>query len=184
MEFIKETVLSFRHSHSLSIVFVVLCLMPVSVMNGGIFYWIFTALSSLITTLQERKQTEKLQLFQRLWFILTGSMTIATMALMFQFFNLSRSPTSRWQSQWLFADGVSHTLFLFVLVAMMYLWAPNKNNQRYAYSEQIDGDAESVVDKPAVCADDDIFECGVVEEDSLFAEAIGSAAKDKDAEAF
>merc|ERR1711862_1024380 len=67
LDFIRQTVLSFRHSHSLSLAFVLLCVLPVSLLNGGIFYWVFTALTSNIETLQERKQLEKLLLFQRLW---------------------------------------------------------------------------------------------------------------------
>merc|ERR1712151_1133460 len=64
---------------------------------------------------------------------------IATFTLLFQIFNLSRSITARWKDQWLVTVGVSHILFLFVLSAMMYLWAPHKYSQRYAYSQQIDG---------------------------------------------
>merc|ERR1712151_252800 len=70
LDFIRESVLSFRHSHSLSLAFVFLCLLPVSLLNGAIFYWVFTALSSLMETLRERRQFEKLLLFRRLWKIL------------------------------------------------------------------------------------------------------------------
>merc|ERR1719310_980625 len=63
LDVVREVVLSFRHSHSLSIVFVLLCLLPVSALNGAIFYWVFTALSSLIQTLKERRQSQKLALF-------------------------------------------------------------------------------------------------------------------------
>merc|ERR1712113_328016 len=138
LDFIREVVLSFRHSHSLSLTFVLLCLLPVSLLNGAIFYWVFTALSSLMETLKERRQSAKLLLFQRLWKILIAALAVATLTLLFQIFNLSRSITARWKYQWLLTDGVSHGLFLFVLVAMMYLWAPHKYSQRYAYSTQVD----------------------------------------------
>jgi hypothetical protein len=138
LDFIRESVLSFRHSHSLSLAFVLLCLLPVSLLNGGIFYWVFTALSSLMETLRDRRQFEKLALFQRLWKILIFALAVATATLLFQIFNLSRSITTRWKYQWLFADGVSHILFLVVLAAMMYLWAPHKYSQRFAYSQQVD----------------------------------------------
>jgi hypothetical protein len=145
LDFIREAVLSFRHSHSLSLAFVLLCLLPVSLLNGGIFYWVFTALSSLMETLRDRRQFEKLALFQTLWKILIFALTVATLTLLFQIFNLSRSITTRWKYQWLFADGVSHVLFLVVLAAMMYLWAPHKYSQRYAYSQEggrVDKDAD------------------------------------------
>merc|ERR1712217_180979 len=159
-DFIRESVLSFRHSHSLSLAFGFLCLLPVSLLNGAIFYWVFTALSSLMETLRERRQFEKLLLFQRLWKILIAALAIATFTLLFQIFNLSRSITARWKYQWLVTDGVSHILFLFVLSAMMYLWAPHKYSQRYAYSQQIDGNEHdpgtNIPDNPGcIWADDD-----------------------------
>lgn len=156
LDFIREAVLSFRHSHTLSLAFVLLCLLPVSLLNGTIFYWVFTALSTLMETLQERRQVAKLLLFQRLWKILILALGVATFTLLFQIFNLSRSITARWKYQWLFADGVSHMLFLFVLACMMYLWAPHKHSQRYAYSQVEISDKEGMPDKPeAVWADDD-----------------------------
>jgi len=145
--FIRETVLSFRNSHSLSMAFVLLCLLPVSVLNGVIFYWVFTALSSLIESLKERGQTEKLILFERLWKFLIWTLAAAMFTLLFQIFNLTKSITERWKYQWLFSDAVSHTLFLLVLSAMMYLWAPSKHSQRYAYSTQLD-DCESPKAQP------------------------------------
>jgi hypothetical protein len=138
LDFIREAVLSFRHSHSLSLVFVLLCLLPVSLLNGGIFYWVFTALSGLMETLKERRQFEKLNLFEKLWKVLVAALAVATLTLLLQIFNLSRSITTRWKYQWLFADAVSHVLFVVVLVAMMYLWAPHKYSQRFAYSMQVD----------------------------------------------
>jgi len=170
LDFIREAVLSFRHSHTLSLVFVLLCLLPVSLMNGGLFYWVFTALSGLIQTLEERKQTSKLKLFQRLWKILVFVLIVASLALLFQFFDLTRSSTTRWKYQWLFADGVSHFLFLFVLVAMMYLWAPHKYSMRYAYTTQVAEDEEHASDNPAaVWADDDGDDADGDDADSFWA---------------
>jgi len=138
LDFIRETVLSYRHSHTLSLAFVLLCLLPVSLLNGGIFYWIFTALSNLMETLKERGQTEKLTLFERLWKFLIWTLTAATFTLLFQILNLTKSVTERWKYQWVLSDGISHTLYLLVLAAMMYLWKPHENSQRYAYSTQVD----------------------------------------------
>jgi hypothetical protein len=147
LDFIRETVLSFRHSHSLSLIFVLLCLLPVSLLNGGIFYWIFTALSGLIETLKERRQSEKLVLFTRLWRLLVAAMGVASLTLLWQIFDLSRSISIRWHYQWLFADGVSHGLFFVVLVVMMLLWAPTSVSKRYAYSSQVDDEARGAKGK-------------------------------------
>merc|ERR1712039_12621 len=83
---------------------------------------------------------EKLVLFERLWKILVFALAVASFTLLFQIFDLSRSISIRWHYQWFFADGVSHILFLLVLAAMMYLWAPHTNSQRYAYSHQVEDD--------------------------------------------
>jgi hypothetical protein len=171
LDFIREAVLSFRHSHTLSLLFVLLCLLPVSLLNGGIFYWIFTALSGLIETLKERRQTEKLVLFTRLWKLLVFSMGLASITLLWQIFDLSRSITVRWHYQWLFADGVSHMLFLLVLLAMMFLWAPTSISSKYAYSQTVDDEARDSTkkgkgDTSTVWADEEAPEEG--EEDESF----------------
>jgi len=140
LDFIREVVLSFRHSHSLSIVFVLLCLLPVSLLNGSIFAWIFTALPNLMETLKERRQYEKLALFQKLWWILLGAIGVATCTLLYQIFIFSSDMTKKWQQQWLFTDAISHAVFLFVLIAMMFLWVPHKYSQRFAYSTQVEGE--------------------------------------------
>merc|ERR1740121_1769223 len=82
--------------------------------------------------------------FERLWQILVLALGMASLTLLFQIFDLSRSISIRWHYQWFFADGVSHLLFLVVLAAMMYLWTPGNNSQRYMYSHQADKDEEDV----------------------------------------
>lgn len=178
LDFIRESALSFRHSHSLSIAFVLLCLLPVALLNGVIFYWIFTALSSLIETLAERKQQEKLRVFQRLWKILVAALSLASLSLLFQLYDLSRSISQRWHYQWFFADGVSHILFCMVLGAIMFLFAPHTNSQRFAY-KQVEGDekgeSSQVADDKNVWAD----EGGLDEEedDSFWASTHGKGSK-------
>uniref|UniRef100_A0A7S1RZR3 GOST seven transmembrane domain-containing protein n=1 Tax=Alexandrium catenella TaxID=2925 RepID=A0A7S1RZR3_ALECA len=202
LDFIRESVLSFRHSHSLSLAFVLLCLLPVALLNGAIFYWIFTALSGLMETLRERRQHEKLLLFERLWKILVFALAVASLTLLFQIFDLSRSISIRWHYQWFFADGVSHILFLFVLAAMMYLWAPHTNSQRYAYSHQVESDdkehdGKAAAEAKTVWADEDgidedgedesfwatthskAVEGAAAKPQSVTPDTIGSAAKDE-----
>jgi hypothetical protein len=181
LDFIREAVLSFRHSHSLSLAFVLLCLLPVSLLNGGIFYWVFTALSSLMETLKDRRQFEKLELFNRLWKVLIFALAVATVTLLIQIFNLSRSITARWKFQWLLTDGVSHILFLVVLAVMMYLWAPNKYSQRYAYSQQVDStdrDDGAGLDSTDVWADEGGLDDDVEDGDSFWASTKKDSAKD------
>jgi len=137
--FVRESMLAVRNAHSLSPSFVIFCLLPVALLNGAIFYWIFEALSKLIETLKDRKQTEKLLLFTRLWRILVASLAIDSLCLLFQIFDLSRTITDRWRYQWFFIDGIPHLLFLLVLLAMMYLWAPGTTSKNYSYNAQAEG---------------------------------------------
>ncbi|CAJ1361112.1 unnamed protein product [Effrenium voratum] len=157
LDFVRESAMSFRHSHSLSVAFVMLCLLPVALLNGVIFYWIFAALSSLIETLAERKQQEKLILFQRLWNILVASLSLASLSLLFQLYDVSRSDSQRWHYQWFLSDGVSHILFCMVLAAIMFLFAPHTNSQRYAY-KQVEpdekGESSKAIDDKDVWADE------------------------------
>ncbi|CAE8639205.1 unnamed protein product [Polarella glacialis] len=181
LDFVRESVLSFRHSHSLSMAFVMLCLLPVALLNGIIFYWIFTSLSSLMETLSERKQSEKLVLFQRLWKILIVALSLASLSLLFQLFDLSRSISVRWQYQWFFADGITHVLFCFVLIAIMVLWAPSTNGQRYAYKPVGDTETEKdssskAVDSSQVWADEGGLD-DEEEDDSFWAAAHGKGPK-------
>jgi len=182
LDFVRESALSFRHSHSLSIAFVMLCLLPVALLNGIIFYWIFTALSALMDTLAERKQLEKLAVFQRLWRILVAALSFASFSLLFQLFDLSRSISIRWHYQWFFADGVSHILFCLVLAAIMYLWAPHTNSQRFAY-KPVEANEKGDDDNKATKAQDVwVDEAGLDDEededDSFWASTHAGKSKD------
>eukprot|EP00929_Paragymnodinium_shiwhaense_P022206 TRINITY_DN14242_c0_g1_i4.p1 TRINITY_DN14242_c0_g1~~TRINITY_DN14242_c0_g1_i4.p1 ORF type:complete len:547 (-),score=94.57 TRINITY_DN14242_c0_g1_i4:18-1658(-) len=138
LDFIRQTVLAFTHSKQLSLMFVVGCLLPVALLSVVTFYWTLSSLSTLIEQLQENRQTEKLTLFKRLWRVLAGAIAISGFTMLVQVYNLSRSISQSWQQHWLLVDGIPHLLFLLVLVAMMFLWAPHEGSKRYAYCEQLD----------------------------------------------
>jgi hypothetical protein len=138
MGIMREMVTMYQQDPSPSWIFILMCLLPSSFLNAVIFYWIFTALSALIQTLKDRGQTAKFQLFEKLWSILVLSLAIGTATLLYQIWALSSSIDEQWRKQWLFTDGVPQLVFASVLLSMMYLWAPHKNSQRYAYS-QFDG---------------------------------------------
>merc|ERR1719245_2646489 len=48
----------------------------------------------------------------------------------------------RWHYQWFFADGVSHILFLVVVLAIVCMWFPSENSKRYAFSRQLGSGGE------------------------------------------
>jgi len=157
---IREIVLAYSHSQAIPIPFVLLCLVPVSILNGGIFYWIFAALTGLMETLESQGQTEKLQIFKKLWWILLIAIAFAVGVLMAQVFVFSRDFPARWEEQWMFTDGAPQVGYVCVLTAIMCLWAPNEDSQRFAYSAQIDPNAddqkEGVIAQAEGISDDDV----------------------------
>lgn len=139
VDFARQSILSFRHSHSISTLFVIICLAPFAMLNGTIFYWILMALSSLIESLEGRNQPDKLQLFQRLYWVLAAALSCASASVIFQIIDVSKPVNLRWQSQWLYSDALSHLMFMAVLLAMIYLWAPSDKTRRYQYKNVDDG---------------------------------------------
>jgi len=174
LNFIREIVISFRHTHSLPMYFVMLCLFPVSLMNGGIFYWVFSALSSLIENLSSSGQSEKLAKFQKLWWILVFAIIFAVVTLLVQVFLFSKNAAHYWREQWLVTDLAPHAVFVFVLVAMMVLWKPAEGSSRLAYMQQIGGDEEGAAEGPGAAdgsawADEVVIEDEDNKDDSFWA---------------
>lgn len=153
---VREVVLADRHTQSVPVPFVILCLLPVSCMNGGIFYWIFAALSNLMETLEAQQQSAKLGLFQKLWWVLVLAIAFAFAVLLAQIFIVANDSSS-WQYQWLVTDFAPQAGFLFVLLCVMYLWCPNEDTQRFAYSAQLGGENDELggIEKAEVMSGDE-----------------------------
>eukprot|EP00922_Rhytidocystis_sp_ex-Travisia-forbesii_P014863 GHVS01022223.1.p1 GENE.GHVS01022223.1~~GHVS01022223.1.p1 ORF type:complete len:546 (+),score=44.21 GHVS01022223.1:87-1724(+) len=121
---------------------VVCCIIPISILNGIVFYWIFSSLTDLLEVLEEQKQFEKLQIFKRLLAVLVAALILFTMALFVQIYALASDVATRWQVHWWLSDGVPHLLFMLVLLVMMCLWKPNQHSRRLAYFQELPDDDE------------------------------------------
>lgn len=172
MDIIKQTCVSYRHSHSISAFLVLLCVLPVGVLNGVIFYWIIVALSTIIEHLKEQGQTYKLALFHSLWRVIVAAMFSACASVTYQMFDLSSSIARRWLHEWVYTDAISHLIFLAVLLAMIYMWAPRESSKRYQYSQVEDATQQS---SEVVWGEDED------EEESFWATTKGSSKPDPDA---
>eukprot|EP00392_Amoebophrya_sp_AT5.2_P012735 g12842.t1 len=150
LDSVREVVLSVRHSLVLPLSFVLLCLIPIAFLHGGILYWIFVALSSLLTELERSRQTAKLDLYLKFWKVLVLSVVILGVSFLYQLYTYSTSierqlEKQKWSQLWIFTDLVGHALFLLVLVTMMHLWAPSARSHQIAYSHQLaEGDELAV----------------------------------------
>lgn len=139
-DFLRYAVLSVRsgREHNLPFLVVMACVIPVSVMNGVIFMWVFSSLSNLMVTLSERQQTEKLWLFERFWMVLVATLFVATLLILSQFIILSYGMVSSWKWWWILTDLVPQLLYVADLMAIMYLWCPSATSKEYAFCEQVD----------------------------------------------
>lgn len=115
-------------------VLMAMAILPVSVFCASTASWLFMGLGELTSTLKERKQTAKLQLYNRLWMVIVTLLVVAMLLAIGHMASYWQSIAQRWQRQWLWEDCASHLLFLGLLASIMYLWAPHKYSQRYAYS--------------------------------------------------
>lgn len=143
LDFTRRMVLFFRNTRGdrmVSTSFVFLVLVPISILNGGIFYWVIYSLGKVIEQLREQNQSEKLKLFESLHRILVFAMAAALLSEVHQMSSITRSMEEEWKMHWFYAEGVSHILFLLVLMGIMCLWRPHENSQRYAFSSQVGDD--------------------------------------------
>eukprot|EP00930_Biecheleria_cincta_P062806 TRINITY_DN48251_c0_g1_i1.p1 TRINITY_DN48251_c0_g1~~TRINITY_DN48251_c0_g1_i1.p1 ORF type:complete len:510 (-),score=102.94 TRINITY_DN48251_c0_g1_i1:112-1641(-) len=133
---------------------VLFCFVPLSLLHGATFYWIFSALSCVIEELRSMGQTEQLSIFQQLWRVLLCAVGFALLSVLVQVFVFSQDALAYWRQQWLVTDLAPHLVFSFVLVVIMLLWAPSEDTPRNQFM-QIDGTGKG--DKVAPGADGSIW---------------------------
>jgi len=147
LDFIRQSAMQFRISHGLSVTIVITCIVPISLLNSIIFLWIFNSLTTITERLAETNQHEKLRIFTLFWTSLVITLIVGSMVLFVEVLMTSRDITRQWRVQWLFIDCIPHMLYLAVLIAMIWLWCPNSNSKRYAYSREVPTEDEQVTAK-------------------------------------
>eukprot|EP00921_Rhytidocystis_pertsovi_P013687 GHVQ01022233.1.p1 GENE.GHVQ01022233.1~~GHVQ01022233.1.p1 ORF type:complete len:552 (+),score=57.60 GHVQ01022233.1:390-2045(+) len=156
LDSIRQVTDEFIYSPNLPVtqfLLVVICLIPISVLNGIIFYWVFSSLTDLLEVLEEQKQFEKLQIFKRLLAVLVATLVLFTIALFVQIYAAASDVTERWQIHWWLSDGVPHLLFMLVLIVMMCLWKPNEHSRKLAYFHELP-DEDELDDTPKLGVSD------------------------------
>ena len=120
----------------------------VVLLDVGIVYFIYSALTDTMRTLRLRRNTVKLSLYRHfsnaIIFAVVASATFSVWAY------LQYGPSKcikDWQEMWLL-EGFWHVLFSFLLLTMMILWRPSANNNRYAYSPLVDLAANEEEEEP------------------------------------
>ncbi|XP_071833992.1 transmembrane protein 87A-like isoform X38 [Apostichopus japonicus] len=117
-------------------------ILPLSVLDAVLVWWIFRNLVDTTRTLRLRNNDTKLWLYRH--FTNTLLLCVA-LSIIFFFWSIKthrlNDCLTKWHELWL-DDAFWHILFCVILVAVMVLFRPSVNNQRYAYSPLIDNEDE------------------------------------------
>lgn len=106
---------------------------PLAVLDSAVCWWIFSALVNTTRTLRLRRNEVKLALYRHF----TNTLIFAVIASVI--YMLYAIKTHRligcltvWKDMWL-DEAYWHILFSALLLVIMILWRPTRNNQRYAF---------------------------------------------------
>jgi len=156
---VLDVVKALSHDSDVSGGFFILVIIPVAVLDSIFYLWTFMSLYDVVAQLEasihinlalnlhpnralnpnglkERRQTVKLQLYRKFIWVLGTCLFLSCVWVIYQmYFLYANLFPSHWQLAWMF-DAYWYTLSLAILLAIMYLWAPNENSKRYAYYEE------------------------------------------------
>jgi GOST, seven transmembrane domain len=123
----------------------VILLFIVALIDAVIYLWVLIELKQLTSTLRSRRQMQKLKLYTNFLRLLFASFGAAVGFCCYQFYWLYLQDINLiWEKHWLLEYGFWTMLYSVLLFGIMFLWLPNKNNQRFAYAqlgtEDSDGD--------------------------------------------
>lgn len=112
---------------------------PLAVLDSIICYWVYNSLVQTTRTLNLRRNLVKLSLYTKFTNTLIAAV-ISSMAFMIWEIHTHKltSCLIDWQRLWI-DEAFWHIQFSIVLLVIMILWRPTKNNQRYAFTQLLDG---------------------------------------------
>lgn len=119
---------------------VFLFILPLSLTMTTFYVWIMQAMAATIEQLEQRQQQTKLKMFRNLRYAIIGSigLLLAFFVVNGLFFHKSDDRdfiNSQWQTRWFLIDGWLSILFFTIFAAIMWLWRPTANNQKYGLQE-------------------------------------------------
>ncbi|XP_022914545.2 transmembrane protein 87A [Onthophagus taurus] len=106
---------------------------PLAVLDSAICWWIFSALVATTRTLRLRRNQVKLTLYRHF----TNTLIFAVLAsVVFMMYSIKAHHMvgclRSWKDLWI-DEAYWHVLFSALLLVIMFLWRPTRNNQRYAF---------------------------------------------------
>jgi len=160
LQYMFEGMLAFRHTHHLSVTFLVMLWVPSVVLIGTVFCWIFGGLIETLESASRTQQPGLLTLLRRLGKLMTVMAVFTLVDLVFKVLDISTNePPASWHVQWILAEGVQDALFVVVIALTMFILAPYRNMKEYLYQANVsttDFDADVIgAEAPTVWADED-----------------------------
>ncbi|CAK9000302.1 Transmembrane protein 87B [Durusdinium trenchii] len=129
---IQITVGNLNHSHSVTLGSYVLVL-PVVSLDLVFLAWTFSSLGVIIDSLGVRRQETKMQLYIKFRKMLIACIGSGVLWSVFFTGALATGWTAaHWESFYIL-EVFWDVLYFVMLIAMLYLWSPNSNSQRFAY---------------------------------------------------
>lgn len=109
---------------------------PLSMLDAGIFWWVFLSLAHTMKILSLRNNAVKLQMYVYFKWTLAVCVGITVVFAIWSIYDrFGRPPKEEydWENAWL-QESFWQILFLVILSSIMFLWRPTVNNSRYAYA--------------------------------------------------
>lgn len=116
-------------------------IIPTSLVDSVFYFWILQSLLDTINSLEDQKQTSKLNVFLKLRNIIVAVVVLSTIYnIGFSYMVATKLIESQWKYQWFFNDGIWSLFYCLIIVVIMYLWAPDERSLAYAYHVQVSTD--------------------------------------------
>ena len=121
---------------------------PASLVDSVIYFWILQSLLDTIQDLEDKNQTSKLAVFLSLRNMIIIVVIVSTLYnIAFSYLIVHQALEKYWRWQWFFNDGVWSVFYFVIIGSIMvtmtqmiyaqYLWAPNERSLAYAYHVQV-----------------------------------------------
>eukprot|EP01134_Creolimax_fragrantissima_P001203 CFRG1203T1 len=135
--------LSVDENHRLQIIEFIFAL-PLSLLNAVCVIWIIMCLQTTKAQLKIRNQMVKYQMYNQFFYVLAVAALASVAAMVVQV--VIARPSVRldnWRSHW-FDSAVWKIIFFVVLLSILFLWRPNANNKRFAYTKTSSNEDDTV----------------------------------------
>jgi len=114
---------------------------PLAVLDASLCWWVFSSLIQTTRSLRLRRNLVKLSVYKHFTNTLAFAVLSSIIFMMWSIYNhkWTTECMTDWKDLWM-DEAFWHLLFSVILLVIMILWRPSQNNQRYAFTQLLDGD--------------------------------------------